>query len=112
MSLVVAVALALFVLPLPLGIAAIVVALVLELAEVAVWWRMRGRRPQTGGEALVGQVGEASTALDPVGRVRIRGETWRARSDVQIGRGEPIRVVSLDGLTLEVEPEPEPEPEL
>ena len=103
MSLVVALALALFVLPLPLGIAAIAVALVLELAEVAVWWRLRGRRARTGAEGLIGEVGEASTALDPTGRVRIRGEIWRARAPGRVERGRPVRILSLDGLTLEVE---------
>jgi membrane-bound serine protease (ClpP class) len=103
MSILVATALAIFVLPLPLGIAAIAVAVVLESAEIVVWWRLRGRRARTGAEAMVGEVGEASTALDPIGRVRIRGEIWRARAPGRVERGHRVRVVSLSGLTLEVE---------
>jgi len=103
MSLLIAVPLALFLLPAPFGIAVVAAALVYELAEVAIWWRLRGRRAQTGAEALLGEMGEASTALDPAGKVRLRGETWRARSNHPIERGRRVRVVSLDGLTLEVE---------
>ena len=39
--------------------------------------------------------------------MRIRGALWRARTNraTPIRSGEPIRVVAIDGLVLEVEPE-------
>jgi membrane-bound serine protease (ClpP class) len=105
MSVLIAAALAVFVLPPPLGVAVVAGAILLEIAELALYRRyLHGRRVQTGAEALVDQAGEASTALDPVGRVRIRGESWRARTREPVRAGEPVRVIAVDGLTLEVEP--------
>ena len=38
------------------------------------------------------------------GRVRVHGETWSARTVVPLAQGQPVRIRSIDGLTLEVEP--------
>jgi membrane-bound serine protease (ClpP class) len=69
--------------------------------------------PQTGVEALIGEVGDvteaigdASGARAPYGMVRLRGEQWRAASTSPIPRGVRVRVVRVDGLTLYVEPGP------
>jgi membrane-bound serine protease (ClpP class) len=79
-------------------------AIVLEIAEVYFWLRFLKRyRVQTGAEGLVGQAAEVFQALDPEGRVRLRGEIWRARSSTPAAAGERVRVTAVDGLTLEVE---------
>ena len=65
--------------------------------------RAQLRRPATGSEGLVGEVGVARTSLDPEGQVFVRGEIWRAVSAAgAIGEGERVRVVGLNGLTLRV----------
>ena len=52
----------------------------------------RRRRPVTGQEELVGQVGVVRKTLDPAGLVFIHGELWQARSDDEpIGIGEDGR---------------------
>jgi membrane-bound serine protease (ClpP class) len=45
--------------------------------------------------------------VSPDGTVLIRGALWRARTNraTPIEEGDSIRVVAIDGLTLEVEPE-------
>jgi membrane-bound serine protease (ClpP class) len=61
------------------------------------------RRPATGSERLVGEVGVVRTPLDPVGQVFVRGEIWRAVSDGdRIGEGERVQIVGIDSLTLRV----------
>jgi membrane-bound serine protease (ClpP class) len=60
--------------------------------------------PVTGREALIGASGEARTSLDPSGTVFVRGELWRASAERPVPAGEPVRVLSVDGLTLRVEP--------
>lgn len=58
-------------------------------------------------ETMVGEIGEVITTLDPVGVVRVRGESWSARavpSDSVIEAGQVIRVVEQQTLTLFVEP--------
>jgi membrane-bound serine protease (ClpP class) len=63
------------------------------------------RRPVvTGREALIAAVGEAVTWQDEEGRVRIKGEIWRARAARPLQPGTRIRVIDRDGLVLTVEP--------
>ncbi len=58
----------------------------------------------TGIEAMVGEFGEARTALDPEGTVFVHGELWNARSASAVSPGQRVRVLSVDGMKLEVEP--------
>jgi membrane-bound serine protease (ClpP class) len=101
-----AIVLAIFVLPPVWGAVAIAVGIAIEIAELAFWIRfLRRYRVQTGAEGLIGSVGEVIEALDPGGRVRLRGEIWRARGSRPASVGESVRVTAVDGLTLEVEPD-------
>ncbi|MDQ6617401.1 MAG: hypothetical protein M3083_22305 [Actinomycetota bacterium] len=69
--------------------------------------RARFSTPTIGRQSLVGQMGVALAAVEPEGTVEVRGAPWRARTNraTPIAVGERIRVVSVDGLLLEVEPE-------
>jgi membrane-bound serine protease (ClpP class) len=68
--------------------------------------RSRFSTPTVGREGMVGEDGVAEVAVDPDGVVLIRGARWRARTNraTPIGAGDPVRVVSVEGLVLEVEP--------
>jgi membrane-bound serine protease (ClpP class) len=57
----------------------------------------------TGDVGMIGLTGRAETELSPEGTVFVRGELWRARAGIRIAAGERVRVVKVDGLTLEVE---------
>lgn len=105
MLLLIAILLLIFVLSPLVGIIVVVVALFLELGEIAFWRRwMRNRRIQTGTEAMPGELAEV---VEPVGAdhgtVRLRGENWTARSPEPIAIGERVRIAAVDGLTLSVE---------
>ncbi|MFP5374845.1 MAG: NfeD family protein [Gammaproteobacteria bacterium] len=71
-----------------------------------VWLAARARRrPVTTGAAEL--IGHVATALDDFhgrGRVHIRGETWQAESAEPVSRGQPVRVLAMDGLVLRVAP--------
>lgn len=69
--------------------------------------RARFSSPTIGREGFVGELGTAAGILHPEGFVTVRGATWRARTNraTPIEDGEPVRVVGLDGLVLDVEPE-------
>lgn len=69
--------------------------------------RTRFSTPTIGRQSLVGEMGVALSAVQPEGTVEVRGAPWRARTNraTPIAGGEAIRVVSIDGLLLEVEPE-------
>ena len=72
--------------------------------EVVYWQRrMRREKVQTGVENLLGATGEATEQLAPTGHIRVLGELWEARSSSELPVGSRVRVVAVDGLTLEVE---------
>ena len=60
-------------------------------------------RPLHDLEGLVGQVGEARTAIHDEGSVQVGGELWSARSEDSIPAGSSIRVVRRDGFIVVVE---------
>ncbi|MGQ0831400.1 MAG: NfeD family protein [Microthrixaceae bacterium] len=68
--------------------------------------RTRFSTPTIGREWMVGELGVAVGAVSPEGVVTVRDAPWRARTNraTPIAAGEAIRVVSIDGLLLEVEP--------
>jgi membrane-bound serine protease (ClpP class) len=79
------------------------------LSEVVYWQRrMRREKVQTGVENLIGATGKATERLAPSGQVRVLGELWEARSSAALPPGSRVRVVAVDGLTLEVEAVEEP----
>jgi membrane-bound serine protease (ClpP class) len=69
--------------------------------------RTRFATPTIGREWMIGQLGSALVDVDPDGVVQVGASRWRARTNraLDIKAGDPIRVVAIDGITLEVEPE-------
>ena len=58
-------------------------------------------KPVTGVDALIGETGESLSLLDPVGTVKVHGETWNAESvSGKINQGQKIRVNGIKGFTL------------
>jgi membrane-bound serine protease (ClpP class) len=104
-ALLVAIVLALTVLPAPWNLVAVGAAAVWELATTlgAVWWSQR-RSARVGAEAMFGREVPVRDDCRPLGRVSVKGELWRARCDAGANRGESVRIVGIDGLTLVVEP--------
>ena len=93
----------LFLLPDPWGVIALFAAAVIEVGEVFFWIRFLRRYPvTTGAEGLVGERGEVIVRCVPLGRVRLRGESWNARSEEPLELGDEVRVEAVDGLTLVV----------
>jgi membrane-bound serine protease (ClpP class) len=65
------------------------------------------RRPvMSGREELIGSSGEVLEGFDGKdGLARVHGEIWRARCKQPLAKGQRVRVISMDGLILDVEPE-------
>jgi membrane-bound serine protease (ClpP class) len=68
--------------------------------------RSRFSTPTIGREWMVGEVGTAVGRVAPDGVVTVRDAPWRARTNraTPIDASQAVRVVSIDGLLLEVEP--------
>lgn len=94
-----------FLLPSPWNALVIAGGVVAEVGEI-VWGRRLARRlrPQTGVEADVGATAEVVEPCRPDGRVRYRGELWRAHSTSGADAGETVRIARVRHLVLDVEP--------
>lgn len=58
-------------------------------------------KPQSGMEALIGKRAQVTETLDPVGRIILDNESWRAKSiDITIKKGEEVKIVDFAGNTL------------
>lgn len=77
------------------------------LSGMTAMLRARFSTPTIGRESMIGEMGQATTGIDPEGMVDLRGGKWRARTNraTPITAGDRVRVVAIDGLLLEVEPE-------
>jgi membrane-bound serine protease (ClpP class) len=62
----------------------------------------RLKKPTTGMEGLIGEVGIASTPIAPEGKVSIHGEFWNVMSDQPVEIGEKVKVIGVDNLKLKV----------
>jgi membrane-bound serine protease (ClpP class) len=74
---------------------------------IATYFARSRRRPViTGADQLLHERAVALGDFSRSGRVQIRGEIWNAVSRVPVTAGQSLRVLRVDGLTLEVEPAP------
>ncbi len=91
--------------PLILAVAAIsAFVLIVVLSMAAKAWK----RPVVAGvEGFIGQCATALEDFDGEGRVRLQGESWKARTKTPVRKGQTVKVVRVEGLLLDVEPEPE-----
>jgi membrane protein implicated in regulation of membrane protease activity len=98
---------AVFWLPAPWGFITVIVAALVEIAEVVVFiWYSKRRRATTGAEALPGLRGTVVEACRPTGQIRVEGELWRATCEAGADPGETVVVESLGAdLTLIVKRE-------
>ncbi len=69
--------------------------------------RTRFGTPTIGREWMIGSMGAAAEDIKKEGVVVIDGAPWKARVNrtTPIAKGDPVRVVSIEGLYLEIEPE-------
>lgn len=74
--------------------------------------RAQRRKPATGQEGLIGEIGHARTDLNPDGMVFVAGELWQATAvspepnpkPVTVPAGSPVVVTRMRGLHLDVRP--------
>jgi membrane-bound serine protease (ClpP class) len=87
---------------------AVILIMVAWLGLAVFTYRMGSRalrkEPEGGLSSMLGTRGEVVKRLDPEGMVRIRGETWKAKSaGRKIEKGAEVTVVGQKGLKLIVE---------
>lgn len=69
--------------------------------------RTRFSTPTIGRKWMIGEMGVAITDVTPEGTVKVRDVAWRAITNraTPVKAGDPIRVIGIDRLVLEIEPE-------
>lgn len=83
-------------------IPAVVVSAAFFVFAVTMAIRARLKKPTTGREGLVGEIGIAETDLAPEGKVHVHGEYWNALSDTPIEKGSRVMVIGTINLKLKV----------
>ena len=68
--------------------------------------RTRFATPTIGRDWMIGSSGLAVGAIGPEGIAQVGESKWRARTNraTPLAAGAELRVVAIDGVTLEVEP--------
>jgi membrane-bound serine protease (ClpP class) len=89
----------------------VVIPIALAMSAILVFLGRLAVRSQrlpaaTGARAMIGRRGRALAPLTPdrPAQIAIAGEIWTATAPTEIGQGEPVEVVAVDGLTLRVVP--------
>jgi membrane-bound serine protease (ClpP class) len=85
------------------GIGGVMLAFIVGMPSMV---RTRFATPTIGRDWMIGADGVAVEAIDPDGVVQVGDGQWRARTNraTPIAAGEELKVVAIDGVTLEVEP--------
>lgn len=94
-----------FALPWPLIAAVSVLSLLFVVLVIGMAMQARKRPVVSGREEMIGARGEVLDDFATEGWIRVHGENWKARSAVPLARGQRVRVVTIEGLVLEVMPE-------
>lgn len=74
---------------------------------VAMAAKARKRPVVSGSEDIIGAQGVVLDDMQTQGWARVQGENWRIVSRRPLVRGQKVRVIRIEGLTLSVEPETE-----
>ena len=90
----------------PLWALIVLMALLGAYSYITYWLAKRAmdKVPLISLETLISAKGRTTTRLKPRGYVRLGGELWRARAESDIGAGEEVTVVGVEGMTLLVRP--------
>ncbi len=73
------------------------------IAVISIAVRAQMRKVMTGGEGMIGAVGQSVSSVHEGGKVLIRGEYWNAFSKAPIEKGKKIVVVGVKELKVEIE---------
>jgi len=89
-------------LPLVASVATITGGLMLTMAWIAV--KQRRRPVVSGREQMLGDTGTVEQDFSGMGTILIHGEIWSAKTDRPLKKGQRVKVIAMDGLTLTVTP--------
>ncbi len=81
----------------------VIITVLFFLVVIGLGIKAQHRKPSTGAEGIIGEIGEAISDLNPVGLVRVHGEIWGAESlDSKIETGSRVIIEKVNNLKLKV----------
>jgi len=83
-------------------IPAVLVSSAFFIFAVTMAIKARLKKPTTGMEGLIGEIGVVAASIAPEGKVSIHGEFWNAISDLPIEKGERVQVIGVTNLKLKI----------
>jgi len=90
-------------LPLALVLAVVIPFGVIFAIILRIAIRARRSKVLTGTSGIIGLIGRAHTAIAPQGTIFVRGELWRARSQMSIAEGERVPPAEDEYYDFELE---------
>jgi len=84
-------------------IPAVTIVSLFFIGVISIAVRAQMRKVMTGGEGMIGAVGQSVSAVHESGKVLVRGEYWNAFSKAPIEKGKQVVVVGVNELKVEVE---------
>jgi membrane-bound serine protease (ClpP class) len=90
-------------------ITAVTISSLFFLFVIGMGLKAQRAKPAIGLEAMIGEIGQSLSELNPGGTVRMHGEIWKAISKAGfIAEGKKVVVTGFLNFTLQVEPYNEP----
>src|ERR1044072_290614 len=90
-------------------ITAVTISSLFFLFVIGMGLKAQRAKPVIGLEAMIGEIGQSLSELNPGGTVRMHGEIWKAISGTGlIAEGKKVVVTGFLNFTLQVEPYNEP----
>ena len=90
-------------------ITAVTISSLFFLFVIGMGLKAQRAKPAIGLEAMIGEIGQSLSELNPGGTVRMHGEIWKAISGTGlIAEGKKVVVTGFLNFTLQVEPYNEP----
>lgn len=90
-------------------ITAVTISSLFFLFVIGMGLKAQRAKPAIGLEAMIGEIGQSLSELNPGGTVRMHGEIWKAISATGlIAEGKKVVVTGFLNFTLQVEPYNEP----
>jgi membrane-bound serine protease (ClpP class) len=83
--------------------------LVLIISALIYWVLMKTmkRKPESGRENLIGEMGKVVSLQDDLSaarfQIKVRGELWSANSEAPLQPGDIVKIKNVDGIILVVE---------
>ena len=77
-----------------------IITVIFFIFAIGMALKIQRKKPATGAEGMIGEIGVVIEKIDPEGKVKMHGEIWKALSDKKINKGRKVKVSECDDRNL------------